>query len=150
MKSRWSKPIATARSTPSNNSRVSFLCTCADGSAPFARRYSMIIGCSDCGLASMPAEPTMSRISGPSLAFSAYSAVTLRNTLPVQMNKTDFMRAILPEPSLFNTTPGTMAAMKTNAQPAGKLTVETEKLQTRLCRLAGQAIADYSMIEDGD
>lgn len=40
--------------------------------------------------------------------------------------------------------------MKTNAQPAGKLTVETEKLQTRLCRLAGQAIADYSMIEDGD
>ena len=41
--------------------------------------------------------------------------------------------------------------MKTSpAQPAGKLTVETEKLQTRLCRLAGQAIADYSMIEDGD
>ncbi|MBI5777685.1 MAG: tRNA 2-thiocytidine(32) synthetase TtcA [Nitrospirae bacterium] len=40
--------------------------------------------------------------------------------------------------------------MKTNAQPAGKLTVETEKLQMRLCRLAGQAIADYSMIEDGD
>ncbi|MCC2640624.1 MAG: ydaO [Nitrospira sp.] len=27
---------------------------------------------------------------------------------------------------------------------------ETEKLQTRLCRLAGQAIADYRMIEDGD
>jgi tRNA 2-thiocytidine biosynthesis protein TtcA len=44
-----------------------------------------------------------------------------------------------------------MTAMKTSpAQPAGKLTVETEKLQTRLCRLAGQAIADYSMIEDGD
>ena len=41
--------------------------------------------------------------------------------------------------------------MKTSpAQPAGKLTVETEKLQTRLCRLAGRAIADYSMIEDGD
>ncbi len=40
--------------------------------------------------------------------------------------------------------------MKTDAQPAGKLTVETEKLQMRLCRLAGQAIADYSMIEDGD
>jgi tRNA 2-thiocytidine biosynthesis protein TtcA len=44
-----------------------------------------------------------------------------------------------------------MTAMKTSpAQPAGKLTVETEKLQTRLCRLAGQAIADYAMIEDGD
>jgi tRNA 2-thiocytidine biosynthesis protein TtcA len=40
--------------------------------------------------------------------------------------------------------------MKTNAPLAGKLSEETEKLQTRLCRLAGQAIADYSMIEDGD
>jgi len=39
-----------------------------------------------------------------------------------------------------------MAAMKT----AGKLSGETEKLQTRLCRLAGQAIADYRMIDDGD
>jgi len=29
-------------------------------------------------------------------------------------------------------------------------TRETEKVQTRLCRLVGQAIADYSMIEDGD
>ena len=27
---------------------------------------------------------------------------------------------------------------------------EIERLQTRLCRLAGQAIADYRMIEDGD
>jgi tRNA 2-thiocytidine biosynthesis protein TtcA len=44
-----------------------------------------------------------------------------------------------------------MAAMKTPGQPqAGRLTAETEKLQTRLCRLAGRAIADYSMIEDGD
>ena len=37
---------------------------------------------------------------------------------------------------------GTMGAMK--------LSAETEKLQTRLCRLVGQAIADYAMIEDGD
>ncbi len=31
-----------------------------------------------------------------------------------------------------------------------KLDDETEKLQTRLCRLVGQAIADYRLIEDGD
>jgi tRNA 2-thiocytidine biosynthesis protein TtcA len=31
-----------------------------------------------------------------------------------------------------------------------KLNEETEKLQTRLCRLVGQAIADYRLIEDGD
>ncbi len=43
-----------------------------------------------------------------------------------------------------------MAAMKPHAHRTGKLTAETEKLQTRLCRLAGQAIADYGMIEDGD
>lgn len=39
-------------------------------------------------------------------------------------------------------------------QPAmkkpAKLSGEAEKLQTRLCRLAGQAIADFTMIEDGD
>lgn len=33
---------------------------------------------------------------------------------------------------------------------AMKLSPELEKLQTRLCRLVGQAIADYRMIEDGD
>ncbi|WP_447986691.1 tRNA 2-thiocytidine(32) synthetase TtcA [Nitrospira sp. Nam74] len=32
----------------------------------------------------------------------------------------------------------------------GKLTDEIEKLQTRLCRQVGQAIADYAMIADGD
>jgi len=31
-----------------------------------------------------------------------------------------------------------------------KLDDETEKLQTRLCRLVGQAIADYRLIENGD
>ncbi len=34
--------------------------------------------------------------------------------------------------------------------PPAKLADETEKLQTRLCRLVGQAIADYRLIEDGD
>jgi tRNA 2-thiocytidine biosynthesis protein TtcA len=33
---------------------------------------------------------------------------------------------------------------------AGKLTDDIEKLQTRLCRQVGQAIADYAMIADGD
>ncbi|MGZ8382361.1 MAG: tRNA 2-thiocytidine(32) synthetase TtcA, partial [Nitrospira sp.] len=36
------------------------------------------------------------------------------------------------------------------ATPRRKLNEETEKLQTRLCRLVGQAIADYRLIEDGD
>jgi tRNA 2-thiocytidine biosynthesis protein TtcA len=34
--------------------------------------------------------------------------------------------------------------------PSPKLDEETEKLQTRLCRLVGQTIADYRLIEDGD
>lgn len=34
--------------------------------------------------------------------------------------------------------------------PVGKLTDEIQKLQTRLCRQVGQAIADYAMIADGD
>lgn len=38
---------------------------------------------------------------------------------------------------------------RTPARPA-KPTEELERLETRLCRLAGQAIADYRMIEDGD
>ena len=38
----------------------------------------------------------------------------------------------------------------TPVTPAGKLSEEADKLQTRLCRLVGQAIADYAMIEDGD
>jgi tRNA 2-thiocytidine biosynthesis protein TtcA len=33
---------------------------------------------------------------------------------------------------------------------SGRLVPEADKLRTRLCRLVGQAIADYSMIEDGD
>jgi tRNA 2-thiocytidine biosynthesis protein TtcA len=34
--------------------------------------------------------------------------------------------------------------------PLGKLTDEIQKLQTRLCRQVGEAIADYAMIADGD
>jgi len=34
--------------------------------------------------------------------------------------------------------------------PLTKLSDETEKLQTRLCHLVGQAIADYRLIDDGD
>jgi len=48
-------------------------------------------------------------------------------------------------------------AMNTSTEqnPAGpipsiKLPEDAVKLQTRLCRLVGQAIADYAMIEDGD
>lgn len=37
----------------------------------------------------------------------------------------------------------------TPARPA-KPTEDVERLETRLCRLTGQAIADYRMIEDGD
>jgi tRNA 2-thiocytidine biosynthesis protein TtcA len=33
---------------------------------------------------------------------------------------------------------------------APPLSEETEKLETRLCRLVGQAVADYRMIEEGD
>ncbi len=36
------------------------------------------------------------------------------------------------------------------AKQPGKLSPEAEKLQTRLCRLVGEAIADYRMIEAGD
>ncbi|MGH7233376.1 MAG: tRNA 2-thiocytidine(32) synthetase TtcA, partial [Nitrospiraceae bacterium] len=36
----------------------------------------------------------------------------------------------------------------TAAKSTGKLADEINKLQTRLCRLVGQAIADYTMIED--
>lgn len=48
---------------------------------------------------------------------------------------------------------GTIAAMLSipirTATPA-KLDEETDKLQTRLCRLVGEAIAAYRLIEDGD
>lgn len=36
------------------------------------------------------------------------------------------------------------------ASPAGRVTGDAKKLQSRLCRLVGQAIADYNMIEEGD
>jgi tRNA 2-thiocytidine biosynthesis protein TtcA len=43
-----------------------------------------------------------------------------------------------------------MRAPTTPRNPAHKLDEETETLQTRLCRLVGQAIADYRLIENGD
>lgn len=43
----------------------------------------------------------------------------------------------------------TISPTTTPLHPASR-TDETEKLETRLCRLVGQAIADYRMIEDGD
>lgn len=51
----------------------------------------------------------------------------------------------------------TMPAMQRTTTPPAAVPVlpvsrtdEREKLETRLCRLVGQAIADYRMIEDGD
>lgn len=35
-------------------------------------------------------------------------------------------------------------------QPLSPLTGSSEKLHTRLCRMVGQAVADFSMIEEGD
>jgi tRNA 2-thiocytidine biosynthesis protein TtcA len=43
-----------------------------------------------------------------------------------------------------------LAARRDPAKKQEKLTEETEKLQTRLCRLVGEAIADFAMIEEGD
>jgi tRNA 2-thiocytidine biosynthesis protein TtcA len=43
-----------------------------------------------------------------------------------------------------------MHVATTRLMPPHKLDEETEKLQTRLCRLVGQAIADYRLIQDGD
>ncbi|MGQ0812371.1 MAG: tRNA 2-thiocytidine(32) synthetase TtcA [Nitrospiraceae bacterium] len=38
----------------------------------------------------------------------------------------------------------------TTPRPSGHLTKQADKLQTRLCRLVGQAIADYRLVEEGD
>lgn len=46
--------------------------------------------------------------------------------------------------------PHTTDRQPASLQQAGKLPEETERLQTRLCRLVGEAIAGYAMIEDGD
>ena len=39
---------------------------------------------------------------------------------------------------------------QSSSTPLPKLDEATEKMQTRLCRLVGQAIADYRLIEEGD
>jgi tRNA 2-thiocytidine biosynthesis protein TtcA len=43
-----------------------------------------------------------------------------------------------------------MNTSREQISPSGQPTQEIDKLHTRLCRLVGQAIADYGMIEDGD
>jgi tRNA 2-thiocytidine biosynthesis protein TtcA len=43
-----------------------------------------------------------------------------------------------------------MPAQPSAMTPAVKSTEETDRLQTRLCRLVGQAIGDYGMIAEGD
>jgi tRNA 2-thiocytidine biosynthesis protein TtcA len=45
---------------------------------------------------------------------------------------------------------GKAVEQKRVTSPVGKLADEIQKLQTRLCRQVGQAIADYAMIADGD
>lgn len=78
----------------------------------------------------------------------------LRTMFPGQRKRMAAIRQL----SLFapfrrqgNVRPGTMRCMQhsSNNSPS-KLDEETEQLQTRLCRLVGQAIADYRLIEDRD
>ena len=46
--------------------------------------------------------------------------------------------------------PITPSSSSTGRMRSDSPTAEMEKLETRLCRLVGQAVADYHMIEDGD
>ena len=46
--------------------------------------------------------------------------------------------------------PITPSSSSTGRMRSNSPTAEMEKLETRLCRLVGQAVADYHMIEDGD
>src|SRR5512140_2294993 len=59
------------------------------GSDPFCRNWIWTQSCINCGLTSIPAEPTMHNVPTPSLVLSAYSAVTLRKMFPVHTKRTD-------------------------------------------------------------
>src|SRR5574338_1716118 len=130
------------------SSLFSFRWTWREGSTPFSRRRARTTEWISCGTASIPADPIRSQACAPTRAFSAYSATRLLKMLPEQTKR----MLVISYPSC-DTMPAmqrpTLSPSTTPLHPASR-TDETEKLETRLCRLVGQAIADYRMIEDGD